>query len=188
LLSSLKTIQSVPLTWIKSAFREDIIVTSIADLGPVIAGIDVYKRVLIATDGSRGSSKAVKAALRLCAALRAEAIGVYVISAYAPLKFAAGIWYGTRASRELYNRVMQEEAWSALCEFDRNAQKTGIDRRHLTVKAEAPWQGILDVARKQKCDLIVMASHGRRGLSALLLGSETTKVLTHSAIPVLVYR
>jgi nucleotide-binding universal stress UspA family protein len=68
------------------------------------------------------------------------------------------------------------------------AQAAGIACQGFTVEALHPWEAILDYAKTQACDLIVMASHGRRGLSAMLLGSETQKVLTHSPVPVLVVK
>lgn len=71
---------------------------------------------------------------------------------------------------------------------EKRANARGVDIQFVAAVVDEPWIGIIDAARKKKCDLIAMASHGRRGFSALLLGSETTKVLTHTKIPVLVCR
>ena len=68
------------------------------------------------------------------------------------------------------------------------AKSAGVDCETLHIEHEHVYQAIIDAAAARKCDLIVMASHGRRGVSAVVLGSETVKVLTHSKIPVLVYR
>ncbi len=68
------------------------------------------------------------------------------------------------------------------------ARRAGVACATVSPVADQPWEGILKAARGKRCDLIVMASHGRRGIAGLLLGSETTKVLTHSKIPVLVCR
>jgi nucleotide-binding universal stress UspA family protein len=76
----------------------------------------------------------------------------------------------------------------ALDEIEAMADAAGIEFGSTIVAASTPWEGILKTAKAKRCDLVVMASHGRRGLSGLLLGSETTKVLTHSKIPVLVCR
>ena len=84
--------------------------------------------------------------------------------------------------------MTEREGKAALAALDVEARVAGIASGSDIVTANSPWQGIIRKAKSKRCDLIVMASHGRRGLSALLLGSETAKVLTHSKIPVLLCR
>ena len=89
---------------------------------------------------------------------------------------------------ESYSKQMTDVATKSLAEVEDAATAGGIHCEIVCAKDEHPYQAIIDVAKKNGCDLIVMASHGRRGISAVVLGSETVKVLTHSDIPVLVYR
>ena len=89
-----------------------------------------------------------------------------------------------------FKELKEKEAKKALAVVEIEAQTSGVAVAvsRISLTADQPWRGIIATARSKRCDLIVMASHGRRGLSALLLGSETAKVLTHSKIPVLVCR
>jgi nucleotide-binding universal stress UspA family protein len=87
-----------------------------------------------------------------------------------------------------WDKLMKNRADKILADAERRAKAKGLPVQLMSVQNSLPYDGIIASAKKRKCDLIVMASHGRRGLSALLLGSETTKVLTHSTIPVLVCR
>ena len=80
------------------------------------------------------------------------------------------------------------EAARYLAEAERKAKALGVQCQVVQVEHQHPYKAIIETAKKSGCDLIAMASHGRRGVSALVIGSETTKVLTHSSIPVLVYR
>jgi nucleotide-binding universal stress UspA family protein len=89
---------------------------------------------------------------------------------------------------ELYKKRMQENATKTLGAIASAARTAGVACETIQVENEHPYQAIIDTARSKGCDLIVMASHGRRGVSAIVLGSETVKVLTHSKIPVLVHR
>jgi nucleotide-binding universal stress UspA family protein len=95
--------------------------------------------------------------------------------------------YGGLSSRS-YKELKEKEAKKALALVDIEAQTAGLQASTMSVTGDQPWEAIIGAVRSKKCDLIVMASHGRRGLSGLLLGSETAKVLTHSKIPVLVCR
>ena len=126
----------------------------------------MYKHILVPTDGSRLSAKAVKAAAALAKQVGARLTGVYVIPPYVPPMYGEAAIYVPEITPRRYKELSEKEAAKALAMVEREARS----------------------ARKKKCDLIVMASHGRRGLSGLLLGSETTKVLTHSKVPVLVCR
>ncbi len=87
-----------------------------------------------------------------------------------------------------YEKQTKEEAAQALGAIEEAAREAGVACTALHRASDSPWEEIINVATEQGCDLIFMASHGRRGVSALLLGSETNKVLTHSKIPVLVTR
>ena len=91
-------------------------------------------------------------------------------------------------SRKEYNQRAKSDAAKVLDKASTKASAAGVKSQVTHVTTDAPWESIVAVAKKAKADAIVMASHGRRGLASLLLGSETTKVLTHSTVPVLVVR
>ena len=148
----------------------------------------MYKHILIPTDGSPLSLKAVKAGARLAKTLKAKVTALYVIPPYQPPMGSEAIVYAQLISPKQYEADMRKHADAAIARVKRavEAEKVGCDG--LAVIERTPWEGIIKVARAKRCDLIVMASHGRRGLAGLLLGSETTKVLTHSKTPVLVCR
>jgi len=147
----------------------------------------MYKHILVPTDGSKLSAKAVRTAARLAKICGARITGVYVIAPDLPPVYAEGAMYGGLSSRN-YKELKEKEAKKALAVVDIEAQTSGVRASMISFTKDQPWRAIIDTARSKKCDLIVMASHGRRGLSGLLLGSETAKVLTHSKIPVLVCR
>jgi nucleotide-binding universal stress UspA family protein len=142
----------------------------------------VYQHILVATDGSAFSAPAIRTAVRLAKSLGAKLTAIYVVAPYASAATAA------LSLLKGYRRAVQKEARRALAAFNAEARARGVAARASSVVGGEPWQTILLAARRRKCDLIVMASHGRGGLGGLLLGSETTKVLTHSRIPVLVCR
>jgi nucleotide-binding universal stress UspA family protein len=144
----------------------------------------MYQHILVPTDGSKLSTKAVKTAVRLAGMLGAELTAMYVIPVYAPPVYGEAMIYIPDSGRNAAKRAGQK----ALDEIERTANNAGIKCRTVMLGSGAPWEGVIKTAKAKRCDLIVMASHGRRGLSGLLLGSETTKVLTHSKVPVLVCR
>jgi nucleotide-binding universal stress UspA family protein len=148
----------------------------------------MYKHILIPTDGSKLSTKAIKTAVRLAKSFGAKLTAVYVIPPYVPPVYGEAVIYVPEVTPKRYKEITGREAKKALAAVDTEAQAAGIDAKSIEVTADQAWQGIVRAARSRGCDLIVMASHGRRGLAGLLLGSETTKVLTHSKIPVLVCR
>lgn len=148
----------------------------------------MYKHILVPTDGSRLSVKAIKAAAQLAKAIGAKLTGVYVIPPYVPPMYGEAVVYVPEVSPRRYKELSQKEAKKALAAVEIEAQTAGVPCKALSVTADQAWQGIIRTAHAKRCDLIVMASHGRRGLTGLLLGSETTKVLTHSKTPVLVCR
>jgi len=144
----------------------------------------MYKRILISTDGSDISQKAVQSAVDLAKSSGAE---LFAISVKEPFPYSAISEMQPVPPQEFYDaqeRIAAERV-KAVAEA---AAAASVKCQAHTVEALHPWEAILDHAKTQVCDLIVMASHGRRGLSALLLGSETQKVLTHSSIPVLVIK
>jgi nucleotide-binding universal stress UspA family protein len=148
----------------------------------------MYKHILVSTDGSRLSGKAIRTAVKLAHATGAKVTGVYVIAPFVAPAYGEGTMYVPALSPKRYKEITEREARKALATVEIEARTGGTEYGSAMLTADNPWEGILRAAKAKKCDLIVMASHGRRGLAGLLLGSETTKVLTHSKIPVLVCR
>jgi nucleotide-binding universal stress UspA family protein len=148
----------------------------------------MFKHILVATDGSKLSGKAIRTAVRLAAATGAKVTGSYVIAPYVAPMYGEAAIYVPAVSPRRYKELTQREAKKALAAVEIEARTAGVEYRGASITANSPWEGIVRTARSKGCDLIVMASHGRRGLAGLVLGSETTKVLTHSKIPVLVCR
>jgi len=147
----------------------------------------MYSNLLIPTDGSKLSDKAVTQGLMLAQSLKAKVTIFHASPDYPTPVYAEGVSV-EMVSRRDYTKRVKEEATKILDRIAAKAKSAGVDCSTVHVIAVAPWEAILATAKKSKCDAIVMASHGRRGLTGLLLGSETTKVLTHSKIPVLVVR
>jgi nucleotide-binding universal stress UspA family protein len=147
----------------------------------------MYKSILVPTDGSRLSAQAVKTAVKLARTLSARVTGIYVIPPYVAPRYVEGMSLGTVTSAG-YREAVKREGGRALKAIESAARAAGVPCSSALLAAETPWEGVLKAAKAKRCDLVVMASHGRRGLSGLLLGSETHKVLTHSKIPVLVCR
>jgi nucleotide-binding universal stress UspA family protein len=147
----------------------------------------MYKRILVATDGSDLSKKAVDAAIELAAATKAEIVALKVVPRY-PVSYFEG---GTAVAPDEVART--EKAWAERARAIVNAvrdqaRESGVSATAETAHSDMVAESIMAAARKHECDLIVMASHGRKGLQRVLLGSETLHVLTHSATPVLVLR
>ena len=147
----------------------------------------MYKRILVATDGSPLSRKAVKEAIALAASLEAGLVVLNVVPRY-PTGYFEG---GSSVSAEDVGRI--EKDWSdkgqVIADVAKNlAEAAGVNTKAVIARSDLVATAILAAAKKNRCDLIVMASHGRKGLSRILLGSETQQVLTHSTIPVLVLR
>jgi nucleotide-binding universal stress UspA family protein len=147
----------------------------------------MYRNILVATDGSQLSAKAITQAIALARALGAKLTGFYASPDYPLPAYADGVMYEAVTPRE-YAATCKKQADRILSAVGAKAKAAGIRFTAVHAIAAAPWEAILAAAKKQKCDAIVMASHGRRGVSALILGSETQKVLTHSKLPVIVVR
>jgi len=138
----------------------------------------VYKHILIPTDGSDLSEEAIEHGVALAKALSAKvtAVTVFHVPAFDP-GFLGGYKEYIMTLAAKYLRVAKDAATAS-----------GVPCDVVQIEHEQPYQAIIDTAEKRGCDVIVMASHGRRGVSAVVLGSETVKVLTHGAIPVVVVR
>lgn len=147
----------------------------------------MYRSILVPTDGSKLSAKAIRTAVRLAGQIGARVTGVYCIPPFTPPLYMEGISVA-HPTLERQRAVAKKAGAKALQEIEAAARKASVPCGSAMLAASTPWEGILKTAKAKRCDLIVMASHGRRGLAGLLLGSETTKVLTHSKIPVLVCR
>jgi nucleotide-binding universal stress UspA family protein len=147
----------------------------------------MYKHILVPVDGSTLSLKALDSAAGLAKAMGARVTAVTVMPAYPTIVAGDGYMVEPISPQEWEKSVARH---SELVEKNagKRAATKGLDISFVTATTDQPYLGIIETAKKKKCDLIVMASHGRRGISALLLGSETTKVLTHSKIPVMVVR
>jgi nucleotide-binding universal stress UspA family protein len=149
----------------------------------------MYHHILVPTDGSALSLKAAKEAARLAKTQKARVTAVYAIPPFvSPPSGEAFIVSPDLFSPEEYKKRTEKHATEVLAKIEAEVKKAGVECDSTFVTAKAPWQGIIDAAKTQDCDLIVMASHGRKGIEGLLLGSETLKVLTHSRTPVLVCR
>ncbi len=147
----------------------------------------MYKHILIPTDGSTHSAHAATDGVALAKATGARVTGLFVAPAPTPLVFE-GLLPVAYMQPEEHAALTAKAAARYLGAIERAASQAGVAFQGVTVTGEFPAQAIIDAAAQRKCDLIVMASHGRRGLAGVLLGSETQKVLTHAKVPVLVCR
>jgi nucleotide-binding universal stress UspA family protein len=145
----------------------------------------MYKRVLISTDGSDLSRKAIEQGVALAKSIGASVVGITVSPTFRT--FAVDPVLVTD-SPDQYRQNWEALAERILAVLRDTAKVSGVPYDGVHAINDHPYEAIISTARDKQCDLIVMASHGRKGVSALLLGSETTKVLTHSSIPVLVCR
>jgi len=147
----------------------------------------MYKRILVATDGSTLSKKAVTNAIALAATCGAELVALKVVPRYPQAYFEGSIPLSASEVSRIEGQ-WTEAAKAALDAVQKTAKAKGVVSKGVTVKSDVVSDAIIATAKKHKADLIVMASHGRKGIKRLLLGSETQQVLTHSHIPVLVLR
>jgi nucleotide-binding universal stress UspA family protein len=144
----------------------------------------MYKRILFPTDGSDITAKALKTALDMA---RLTGATLSVLAVKEPFPYSAISEMQPVPPQEFFD-AQDRMATARVKTVTDAAAAAGIACQGHTVEGLHAWEAILEHAKTQGCDLIVMASHGRRGMSALLLGSETQKVLTHSTLPVLVVR
>jgi nucleotide-binding universal stress UspA family protein len=145
----------------------------------------LYKNILIPSDGSELATIAVKHGVDFAKEIGAKVTGVTVTEPFHVLSLAPSQLEYTRAE---YKKDAEARAEKVLSSISAAANSVGVSCETLHVEHEHPYRAIIDTAASKGCDLILMASHGRRGVAAVVLGSETVKVLTHSKVPVLVYR
>ena len=144
----------------------------------------MYKRIVVPTDGSEITAKAVQTAITLAKTLGAQ---ISALAVKEPFPYSAISEMQPIPPQEFFD-AQERIATRNLQAVKDACAGAGLTCSSSSIEALHPWEAILDQAKKEGADLIVMASHGRRGVSAMLLGSETQKVLTHSTIPVLVVR
>ena len=144
----------------------------------------MYTHILLPTDGSDLSKAAMKHGVALAKAIGARVTALVVST---PLQSLVVDPYAATKALVQYKALVADQTAKYLNHIREDAESVGVVCATLCVEHDKPYEAIVDTIREQGCDLVVMASHGLRGISALL-GSETLKVLTHSSVPILVYR
>ena len=147
----------------------------------------MFKHVLLPTDGSPVARKAIKAGVALASELGAKVTAYYALETVQPYIYSEGFVISTAMLRDV-DKQARDRGMKYLGQVEKAAKAAGVRSQTLMTKPATAHQGIVAAAKKQKCDVIFMASHGRGEFAALLLGSVTQKVLARSKIPVLVYR
>ena len=145
----------------------------------------MFKHLLLPTDGSEASQATLRKGVRLAKEFNARITGISVVPEFRVLTFNTAMIEGTK---DVFIAESRSQALKYLAELNKAADEAGVPCQTEVVLGDHPYEAILHACESKKCDLIMMASHGRRGVQALLIGSETQKVLTHSNVPVLVYR
>jgi nucleotide-binding universal stress UspA family protein len=149
----------------------------------------MFKHIMLATDGSKLSRKAANKAVEMARALGARMTAAHVVRPYHAEYASEGfVSPQLRQIEKRYTADAVERSAKILNAVKTSAEKSGVQCDVVTVSGDSPYEALIKQAGKSACDLMVMASHGRRGLQGFLLGSETHKLLTHSKIPVLVCR
>ncbi|MCP2080160.1 UNVERIFIED_ORG: nucleotide-binding universal stress UspA family protein [Methylorubrum zatmanii] len=143
----------------------------------------MYQHILVPTDGTALSTSAVTNAVSLAKTMGAKVTVLTVVHRLPDMALG-----GSHTYMDEYRRHAQADAERRLSDAEKKAKREGVSCDAVKVEDRQPFEAIIETAEARGCDLIVMASHGPRGITALLIGSETMKVLTHSKIPVLVYR
>lgn len=144
----------------------------------------MYQHILLPTDGSELSKAAMKHGIALAKAIGARVTALVVSTPISSLVIDPDI---VSSALDQYKALVVEQTGKYLKNIEISASEAGVECSALCIEHDKPYEAIVDTARKQGCDLVVMASHGLRGISAIP-GSETLKVLTHSSVPILVYR
>lgn len=150
-----------------------------------VKDIAVFQHILLPTDGSPASLLAAETCIRLAAQTGARLTVVHIMP---PLHLFTYEYEVTEQAHDAYRRMRDQHGKQSLEPVERMALTAKVPCKAMLVEADAPYLAIIEAARDQGCDLIGMASHGLGGIRAVLLGSTTQKVLTHSSIPVLVFR
>jgi len=145
----------------------------------------MYKHILIPTDGSELSENAILKGVALAKSMNAKVTGITISATFRAIAVEPMMVTDTPGQ---YKKDCEALAAKYLAVIEKAAKTAGVQYEGTHVFDDQPHEAIIGTAASKGCDLIVMASHGRRGMKALVLGSETTKVLTHSKIPVLVLR
>lgn len=145
----------------------------------------MFTHILLPTDGSPASSRAIQTSMAFAKSIGAKVTGLYVIPQYRVLPMDFPILDETRQRFDDDNII---RATGYLTEITNAANHAGVPCETVHAMNAHPYAEIIEQARQRQCDLIAMASHGDRGIKGLLMGSETQKILTHSSIPVLVFR
>lgn len=148
----------------------------------------MFKKILVPIDGGQPSEAAIKGACAFARDSGAKLIFYHAKPGYCPAYVSGEMVMADPGINEAFMSAMGKQAKALLAAAAQTATDMGVECEILSTECDMPYEGIIAAAEGQACDLIFMASHGRRGVSALLLGSETQKVLTHGKIPVLVYR
>jgi nucleotide-binding universal stress UspA family protein len=151
----------------------------------VFRGANMFKQILLPTDGSELSERAVLAGISFAKDLGGEVIGLTVTPEFHTFTYKTEMLEETE---DEFRSSAEQQAEKYLSFIGDAARSAGVPCSLAQTVSDDPYEAILQTAKERKCDLIIMASHGRRGVKGLLLGSETQKVLVHSDIPVLVYR
>lgn len=147
----------------------------------------MFKHILIPTDGSALSQETARRAVSFAKEAGAQVTVFFAKPEYPIAYFGEGALIDP-TTPEKFAELAEQQAAEYLGEVQKLCAESGVTCRTVSATSDVPYEAIIEAAEKSACDLIFMASHGRRGISGLLLGSETNKVLTHSKIPVLVYR
>lgn len=147
----------------------------------------MYQRILVATDGSTLSKKAVSSAIAMAKLCGAELVALKVVPRYPQSYFEGGLALPASDIAKI-EKQWAEHGQAIVDAIAKSTAAKGLTVKAVTAKSDLVSEAIIATAKKHKCDLIIMASHGRKGVKRLLLGSETQQVLTHSHIPVLVLR
>ena len=147
----------------------------------------MYQRILVATDGSALSQKAVTSAIALAALCGAELVAVSVVPRYPQSYFEGGVALQADEMQRV-EKHWEDQGQAVVDAVQKAASEKGVVTQAITLKADVVSDALIGAATKHQCDLIVMASHGRRGIQRLLLGSETQHVLTRASVPVLVLK
>ena len=145
----------------------------------------MFKKILVPTDGSPLSEKSARAALAFAAAQGASVVGLSVAELYPFMLMPEA---GAMVDMTHYEEIQDKSAQQAMQRLNALAAEAGVPCEVLATRGVHPYEEIINAAKSKGCDLIWMGSHGRKGLDKLLLGSETQRVLSHSTIPVMVYR
>ena len=147
----------------------------------------MYKRILVATDGSTLSKKSVRTAIELATNVGAELIALYVVPRYPVAYFEGGLSISTQDVART-EKQWADKGQAVVDAVQQAAQAEGVKAKAVISRSDLVAESIIAAVKKHRCDLVVMASHGRKGIKRILLGSETQHVLTHSSVPVLVLR